>query len=93
MHTIHDLRKNGYKVRVLHFNVGADPMLGGFGHVCKYNYRIRFANDGHPNVTQIDVTTPDGRDATGYAFRAMGDPFDRKRGNLIALNRAMNQLV
>jgi hypothetical protein len=82
--TIQELRKNGYKVRVIHRGLmDKDDALVN---------TVIIANDGSPSVTQIDVTTPDGRDVTGYAYRAWGDPYNRKMGNTIALGRALKEL-
>lgn len=83
-HTIASLRQSGWKVRCFRRDwIDEDTNL-----VDPY----RLAEDEHPPVTQIDVTSPDGRNGTGLAFRARGDRFDRKKGNLIALNRAIYNL-
>ena len=85
--TIANLRRSGYKVRVIHRNWNDE-----------IDYRNVFysslAKDENPNVTQIDVTTPD-RSATvsGFAYRCKGDQYNRKLGNTIALNRAIKQLT
>lgn len=83
-HTIQELRKSGYRVWVTHRDwVGTDRELVNVD---------RLSRDGNPCVTQIDVTTPNGEESTGFAFRVMGDFYDRKHGNRIALNRAMSKL-
>ena len=82
--TIESLRKSGYKDRVIHrFWCGKDRE--------QVNTNL-LADDGRYDVTQIDITTPDGRDASGYAYRAKGDQYNRKIGNAIALGRALKQL-
>lgn len=83
--TIQSLRQSGHKVRVTHraFN-GEDRE--------RTNVSL-LAIDDHPSVTQIDVTTPKGEDATGYAFRSKNDNYDRKLGNKIALGRALAKLA
>lgn len=83
--TIQSLRQSGYKVRVIHrYWEKADS---------EYVNTDRLADDGNPNVTQIEVTTPDGATTVaGFAYRAKGDQHHRKLGNLIALNRALSQL-
>lgn len=81
--TIESLRKSGYKVRVIHRHW----YKGDHGRVNVNS----LAEDGNPSVTDIDITTPDGRDASGYAYRAKGDQYNRKIGNAIALGRALKQ--
>jgi hypothetical protein len=79
--TIETLRKSGNKVRVIHR-----------GRVPKDREQVNtdlLANDGFPEVTQIDVTFRDGVSSTGYAYRARGDNYNRKLGNMIALGRAL----
>lgn len=82
--TIQQLRQSGYKVRVLHRDwIGLDRERVDIS---------RLARDKNPCVTQIDVTSPDGKNSTGYAFRATGDNYNRKLGNQIALGRALKNL-
>lgn len=84
--TIQSLRQSGHKVRVTHRQwVGSDKE--------RTNTDLLAFNDGYPSVTQIDVTTPKGEDATGYAFRSKNDNYNRKFGNRIALGRALAQLA
>ena len=83
--TIQFLRQNGFKVRVTR----RDWVHEDTNNVDPY----RLAEDDHPPVTQIDVTTPDKSiTVTGYAYRSKGDQFNRKLGNRIALNRALQKL-
>jgi hypothetical protein len=83
--TIQSLRQKGYKVRVIHRmynNIDSE-----FINV------DRLAKDSNPNVTEIEVTTPDKtKNVFGFSYRAKGDQYHRKLGNLIALNRAMATL-
>lgn len=81
-HTVQSLRQNNNKVRVIHrfFNTDIDEKIPNI------------SLDGQFNVTQIDVTSIDGKDATGISYRAVGDQYDRKKGNMIALGRAVKQL-
>jgi hypothetical protein len=85
--TIANLRRSGYKVRVIHRNWNDEIDDGNV-------FYSSLAKDENPNVTQIDVTTPD-RSATvsGFAYRCKGDQYNRKLGNTIALNRAIKQLT
>jgi hypothetical protein len=84
-HTVETLRRNKYKVRVIHrfFDPEKDQNIINID---------RIASDGHPCVTSIDVTTPDGRNVSGMAYRRKGDQYSRKMGVKIALGRAMKQL-
>lgn len=83
-HTVQSLRQSGYKVRVFHRMANnADG---------EYVNLERLADDGSPNVTEIEVTSPDRtKSVFGFSYRAKGDQYHRKLGNVIALNRAMNQ--
>lgn len=91
--TIQSLRQAGYKVRVIHRGLADTHINMSIPlDVQKSIKNIVIAADGHPCSTQIDITTPDGQHATGYAFRAKGDQYDRKKGNTIALGRALKQL-
>ena len=84
-HTVQNLRQNGYKVRVIHRM--ANSTDGEFVNL------DRLANDGNPNLTEIEVTTPDKtKSSFGFSYRVKGDQYYRKLGNLIALNRAMSTL-
>lgn len=84
-YTVQNLRQNGYKVRVIHRM--AKSADGEFINL------DRLANDGNPNVTEIEVTTPDKTVSVfGFSYRAKGDQYNRKLGNLIALNRAMHEI-
>lgn len=84
-HTVQNLRQNGHKVRVIHrqFNIHLDQD-------CPIPTNL--SDDGQPNVTQIDVTLSDGREASGFSYRCKGDQYHRKLGNNIALGRAMKKL-
>ena len=60
-YTVQNLRQNGYKVRVIHRMY--NNIDGEFINV------DRLANDGNPNVTQIEVTTPDKtKTVFGFSF-------------------------
>lgn len=66
--TIHQMRRAGWKVRVIHGEMET-PLSDRF--------------------TRIELTSPDGKDATGIAYCSKGDQWDRKLGNRIALGRAL----
>jgi hypothetical protein len=74
---IHELRKAGYKVRVLHGRLsGRDGRIsprGGF--------------------TAIELTTPDGKTSVAATAEcSLKETFNRKIGNNIALGRAIKKL-
>ncbi len=83
--TIQSLRQSGYKVRVTHRGLLDSDTDQTKVHLV--------AKDGHPSVTQIDITTPNGENTTGLAFRSKNDNYNRKFGNRIALGRALAQLA
>jgi hypothetical protein len=74
--TIEELRKSGYKVRVIHGKVDeTDP-----------HYHLSC------NKTRIEITTPDGKELIGEARCSKGDQYNRKIGNRIALGRAFKTI-
>lgn len=83
MNTIAQLRRSGYKVRVLH----SRPKLSIqkiVGVMTEYNPK--------GGNTIIEVTSPDGRNAIGASQCSEKESWNRKMGNQIALGRAMAQL-
>ena len=73
--TIHDLRKAGYKVRVLHFRNDHDSILGEF----------------HPKGgrTVVQITTPDGQNLEGRANCSKKERYNKRVGVQVALGRAL----
>lgn len=83
--TIRHLRQTGYKVRVLHTR--------NFKDVQKIEgiHQELVPKGGY---TKIEVTTPDNTiTVTGESFCSNEELFDRKKGNSIALGRALKQLA
>ena len=74
--TIHQLRRSGWKVRVIH----------GFTHERYVGQEIVNYSD---RFTKIDLTSPEGIDSIGIAFCSKQDQWNRKLGNRIALGRAL----
>ena len=82
--TIKDLRRQGYKVRVMHTR----------------KYWVKERVTGHSNElharggsTKIELTTPDKQHTvTGEAICSFEDNFNRKTGNAIAHGRALRIL-
>ena len=89
MHTVKSLRDQGFQVRV--------------HHIRRYKYesenaavpsnfnrnQIILARGG---VTDVAITTPDGKNVRAFAYCSDKDGYNKKRGVLIALGRAMKQL-
>lgn len=73
--TIHDLRKAGCKVRVLHHRVDDNRTLGAF-----------FPKGGE---TVVQITTPDGMDLEGRAKCSDKELYNKRVGAQIALGRAL----
>lgn len=84
-YTVQSLRQSGNKVRVIHRFYDATKDHEFFNPQ-------NLSNDGQPNVTQIDVTMADGKEASGFSYRCKGDQYHRKLGNDIALGRAMKKI-
>lgn len=85
--TIAELRKAGWKIRVLHRYL--DQTVAEIEHHVNGPLNDTWAT---PVSTQIDVTSPNGDNATGFAFLSPKDNWNRKIGNRIALNRALGNL-
>jgi len=82
--TIRQLRRSGFKVRVLHRRQRMTvKKLDG-------NY---FENSAKGGTTTIEITTPDKQiDVGGVAICSNEDNYSRKVGNAIALGRAIGML-
>jgi hypothetical protein len=82
--TIKDLRRQGYKVRVIHCR----PVV----EIIKFSGILKEVS-AKGGTTRIEITTPDKQhDAFGEAVCSNQDNFNRKTGNSIALGRALKQL-
>lgn len=91
------LRQNGYKVRVQHkraFKGLTDVMTRGKFEEVKtseaqdWAYQNWVSPKGGETVVQI--TTPTGENLEGVARCSKSDPYNRKKGLLIALGRALS---
>jgi hypothetical protein len=81
--TIYQLRKQGYKVRVIHERDEIDvPTLSG----------IRKFLNARGGKTTIELTTPEGKTSKGIAICSEKDNFCRRIGNQVALGRAFENL-
>jgi hypothetical protein len=78
--SIHAMRKNGWKIRVIH----------GYVQELKKTLDI-FEVISHlsDRFTRIEITCPQKLNAYGEAFCSVKDQYNRKLGNRIALARAL----
>ena len=83
--TIRQLRRSGFKVRVIHKRHQVSvKKIGGDQY---------FENSAKGGATIIEITTPDKlTDVTGTAVCSIEDNYNRKVGNAIALGRALANL-
>lgn len=82
--TIRELRRQGYKVRVIH----SRPIV----EIKKISGILKEVS-AKGGTTRIEITTPDkAHDVFGEAVCSKEDNFNRKTGNFIALGRALKQL-
>ena len=77
--SIHDLRKLGWKVRVIHGEVDNTHPLEFF---CLAN-----------KFTKIELRSPDGIEYVGISYCSKKDNYNRKLGNKIALGRALKAAI
>lgn len=83
--TIRQLRRAGFKVRVIHTRHYETVQRGMSGPYDRLS--------GKGGTTMIQITTPDKQiDVVGIAVCSVEDSFDRKLGNSIAIGRAIQQL-
>ena len=82
--TIKDLRRQGYKVRVMHKrnSIEVQKIMG-----------IAHEISARGGSTTIELTTPDKQHTvSGTAVCSLEDNFNHKTGNFIALGRALKEL-
>jgi hypothetical protein len=79
--TIHQLRRAGWKVRVIHGFTNNNLPFAPVSAKNKQPLSDRF--------TRIELTSPEGKDCTGIAYCSKEDQWNRKLGNRIALGRAL----
>lgn len=76
--TVETLRKKGYKVAVYHTR--------------RYDYKLVQPMLAKGGRTEVVVTSPEGRTATGKAKCSKEDSYDKKFGVRLALDRALENL-
>jgi hypothetical protein len=74
--TIEQLRKNGYKVRVIHSKLDETDQFYHLADRC----------------TIIQIRDKEGNEFSGMARCSKSDHYNRKMGNRIALGRALSQM-
>ena len=77
--TVHDLRKNGYKVRVLHCRKFCGNSFGAF--------------KPKGGSTVVQITTPEGVDLEGVSRCSDKDLYNKKLGVKVAIGRAFYSKV
>jgi hypothetical protein len=94
--SVEQLRKSGYKVRVVHrrryldFN-GDDVYFSNFESQQPDFQEVWMQGPLMTGgYTKVEVTTPEGDDLSGIAECSLRDQFNRKMGLNIALGRALN---
>lgn len=81
--TVEQLRKSGYKVRVIHSRRGKTmPRMDG---------SIVQTVSERGGQTIVQVRTPDGEELEGVAICSIKDNFNRRMGVRIALGRALTR--
>jgi hypothetical protein len=81
--SIKQLRQSGWKIRVMHKrNYDTVDKIDG-----RYPIISNFGGE-----TKIEVTSPEGLNATGIAICSLEENFNRRVGNSIALGRALQNL-
>lgn len=81
--TIHQLRKEGYKVKVYHERDCIDVMT--FSGIAKFL-------NARGGKTTIELTTPEGKTFIGESQCSKKENFCRRIGNSIALGRIFEQI-
>jgi hypothetical protein len=98
--SVEELRRQGFQVRVTHLrplvtgaNLSHQQFKKAFGSLPKEK-RMAWGDfvQGWGGKTIVDVTTPDGRNATKEHILDEYEPFNKRRGLKIALGRAIKEL-
>jgi hypothetical protein len=79
--TIHQMRRAGWKVRVIHGFTNNNLPFAPVSSKNKQPLSDRF--------TRIEITSPESKDCSGIAYCSKEDQWNRKLGNRIALGRAL----
>jgi len=90
--TVHSLRNNGYKVRIIHWRYPVNEerkICGDLVHQSQIPPSYRSTRGG---VTEVEITTPDGQNYFAQAHCHINDCFNRKLGVKIALGRICKRL-
>jgi hypothetical protein len=81
--TVEQLRKSGYKVRVIHTRRGKTTQRMDGGMIQTVSER--------GGMTVVQVRTPEGEELEGVALCSAKDNFNRRMGVRIALGRALTR--
>lgn len=91
--TVEQLRKSGYKVRVIHQRFNDYHTLDMPELMSRFeasNYNIGWNPLPVGGKTIVEVTHPDGTFSTGVSLCSIQDNFNRKHGVKVALGRALS---
>ena len=92
--TVHELRKQGYKVRVIHAREKAYYLIKTqLEESYEFFYSLRYAGiSAKGGKTIIEISTPDGKETFGIAYCHPQDNYNKKEGVKQALARAFENL-
>ena len=91
--TVAELRKKGYKVRVLHLRRWVNTWTEAYARdVDGVIARPRWKMAATGGQTLINILAPDGLVLNGIANCSNLDAYNKKRGVQIALGRALKQM-
>ena len=93
MKTVQELKKAGYTAHVVHLRVLNQTNRRRnalFGTLPKGAGDHTYVNP-RGGITQVSITTPDGRELFGEAECSFEDNYNKKRGVAIAIGRALTK--
>lgn len=92
--TVHELRKQGNKVRVIHVREKTYHLIKTeLEESYEFFYSLRYAGiNAKGGRTIIEISSPDGKEAFGIAHCHPQDNYNKKEGVRQALKRALENL-
>ena len=86
---VHELRKQGYKVRIKHFrkyyNIKDQKTRGEYERDTIYKYSAYVLAKG--GETRVELTSPNGQEFVGIAKCSKKENYNRRKGVTIAFGR------
>lgn len=93
MHTVKSLREEGYSIRVHHIRKFIDdPKYVAAGIGADWEDQPKQILLARGGSTDVAITSPTGENVRAIAVCSDKDGYNKKRGVMIALGRAMKQL-